>query len=136
MIGDLMFIYQIDSSFFIWSIDHPCDVSDHSLLRQIANLLGVESDDLQKELTSKYSVVSGVGYEKYFPLEVCINQRDSIAKELYDRLFNWLVFELNKSIMPPKEVMTRIDMEKGKTHKTIGLLDIYGFEVFAKNGFE
>ena len=30
----------------------------------------------------------------------CNNSKDSLAKELYERLFNWLVFKLNKTIQP------------------------------------
>jgi myosin-5 len=56
----------------------------------------------------------------------CLNQRDSWAKELYERLFNWLVEKLNHTIKPEQEA----------AFVCVGLLDIYGFEVFDVNGFE
>lgn len=52
--------------------------------------------------------------------------RDALAKEIYGRLFNWLVDKLNKTILP----------EEGVRYLSVGLLDIYGFEVFDINGFE
>ena len=56
----------------------------------------------------------------------CEASRDSWAKTLYERLFNWLVLKLNETIASG---------EIGES-AAIGLLDIYGFEVFDKNGFE
>jgi myosin heavy subunit len=53
--------------------------------------------------------------------------RDSIAKEVYFRLFNFLVTQLNMNIAP---------REAQEETLGIGLLDIYGFEVFEQNGFE
>jgi myosin-7 len=56
----------------------------------------------------------------------CINFRDSLAKAMYDKMFNWIVMKLNNTIQP------------AKTSKclTIGLLDIFGFELFKNNSFE
>ena len=57
----------------------------------------------------------------------CLTMRDSWAKELYERLFNWLVDKLNFNIKPNGVL---------DDYLTIGLLDIYGFEVFDINGFD
>uniref|UniRef100_A0ACD5YFC5 Uncharacterized protein n=2 Tax=Avena sativa TaxID=4498 RepID=A0ACD5YFC5_AVESA len=51
--------------------------------------------------------------------------RDTLAKTLYARLFDWLVDNINKSIGQ--------DME---SRAQIGVLDIYGFESFRYNSFE
>ncbi|CAE7372128.1 rtcb [Symbiodinium microadriaticum] len=53
--------------------------------------------------------------------------RHSMAKVIYARLFDWLVWRINESIC-----------NKGsqKDIRKIGLLDIYGFEVFDWNSFE
>uniref|UniRef100_A0A4W6G983 Unconventional myosin-Ib n=1 Tax=Lates calcarifer TaxID=8187 RepID=A0A4W6G983_LATCA len=51
--------------------------------------------------------------------------RDALAKNLYSRLFSWLVTRINESI---KVTKTR--------HKVMGVLDIYGFEIFEDNSFE
>lgn len=55
------------------------------------------------------------------------NTRHSMAKTLYSRLFDWLVFRINQSTMANHTTV--------KCHK-IGILDIYGFEVFEWNSYE
>lgn len=57
----------------------------------------------------------------------CENCRDSWAKDLYERIFNSLVVKLNETIKSNQEE---------EKEQSIGLLDIYGFEVFDRNGFE
>ena len=51
--------------------------------------------------------------------------RDALAKHIYAQLFDWIVSQINKAMKP-----------EGKTHKFIGVLDIYGFETFETNSFE
>ena len=61
------------------------------------------------------------------PLDVkaAVNSRDSLAKTLYARLFDWLVAKINASIGQDPE-----------SRNFIGVLDIYGFESFKTNSFE
>lgn len=58
--------------------------------------------------------------------EQAIYTRDALCKGLYSRLFDWIVQKVNKA-MYKQEVQTSV---------TIGILDIYGFEIFEENGFE
>lgn len=62
----------------------------------------------------------------------CVDARDSLAKCLYDNLFNWLVERMNLTILPENEDDENFKLET----KTIGLLDIFGFENFKENNFE
>jgi myosin heavy subunit len=62
----------------------------------------------------------------------CSDSRDSLAKCLYDNLFNWLVERMNLTILPENEG----DEQFKNQTKTIGLLDIFGFENFQENNFE
>ncbi|KAJ7375349.1 microtubule motor [Desmophyllum pertusum] len=52
--------------------------------------------------------------------------RDALCKATYRRMFSWLIQRVNDSIRVKK---------KGK-RKVIGVLDIYGFEIFKTNSFE
>ena len=57
--------------------------------------------------------------------------RESFSKALYDRLFTWIVGHVNAAIDPA--------LIASQTHQNctvIGVLDIYGFEVFENNSFE
>lgn len=58
--------------------------------------------------------------------------RDSLSKALYERLFSWLVFALNKNF----ETSEVISEKQRRSLLNIGLLDIYGFEVLKSNSFE
>lgn len=58
--------------------------------------------------------------------ELAIYARDALAKAVYDRLFSWLVTRLNDSLQPTTE----------RKNSVMGILDIYGFEIFEKNSFE
>ena len=52
-----------------------------------------------------------------------INSRDTVAQNLYLLLFNYIVKRINMTI-------------ESDYNSYIGILDIFGFEVFKKNGFE
>ena len=51
--------------------------------------------------------------------------RDALAKAVYNNLFEWIVARVNVSMATRSAVAN-----------TIGILDIYGFEIFEKNSFE
>lgn len=56
-------------------------------------------------------------------------------------MFSSIVSELNKSIVPAasmnhSDTQTDGAEDASTTQLNIGLLDIYGFEVFKENGFE
>ena len=48
--------------------------------------------------------------------------RDALCKALYSRLFSWLVLRINDSIQVPAGGNDK--------RKSMGVLDIYGFELF------
>ena len=53
--------------------------------------------------------------------------RDALSKSIYERMFTWLVQRLNRSLQ------SEID---GPKKVVLGILDIYGFEIFQSNSFE
>ncbi|XP_071858540.1 unconventional myosin-Ie isoform X1 [Bombus fervidus] len=57
-------------------------------------------------------------------VEQAVYTRDALAKDIYARLFDYLVKKINSA------------METNTEGLEIGILDIYGFEIFEKNGFE
>jgi len=57
----------------------------------------------------------------------CKNSIDSISKEIYNRMFTWIVLKLNQTLVPEGDY---------KNYGTIGILDIFGFEIFDKNSLE
>lgn len=61
-------------------------------------------------------------------LNEALATRDSIAKLVYKNLFTWLVDRVNLSISNPGA--------SSSNTKFIGILDIFGFEIFDHNSFE
>ena len=56
--------------------------------------------------------------------EQAITSRDSLAKAIYAKTFDWLVKRVNTALASTEKSRSAV----------IGLLDIYGFEVFEQNG--
>jgi myosin-1 len=56
--------------------------------------------------------------------------KDALAKAIYSRLFEWLVAHINRTLK------TTVSKNGGRfnKNKSIGILDIYGFEILHNNG--
>jgi myosin-1 len=55
--------------------------------------------------------------------------RNAWVKELYSRLFDFLVGSVNTSL-------NAAHPSRSDSNLSVGILDIYGFEIFENNGFE
>uniref|UniRef100_A0A673Y230 Myosin IG n=1 Tax=Salmo trutta TaxID=8032 RepID=A0A673Y230_SALTR len=98
----------------------------------IAELTSTEPDNVTKSLLYR-TVATGDGevIEKgHSEKEACFG-RDAFTKALYERLFGWIVGRINAVI----EVKDYNPVLHGK-NTVIGVLDIYGFEIFDNNSFE
>lgn len=90
----------------------------------ISKLLGCNQDSLKQAFTNKSIEVRNEYVFTPLSRDQAIYARDALAKAIYDRLFTWLVAKLNSSLAN----------NSNQNNKTlIGLLDIYGFEVFEEN---
>ncbi|MEE6508195.1 hypothetical protein FKM82_019787 [Ascaphus truei] len=101
-------------------------ITDGTQIRWISKLLGIPISILQEALTHKKIEARSEEVLSPLNIELAYYARDALAKALYGRSFNWLVNKVNGSLAnkePPKKTV-------------IGLLDIYGFEVFETNSFE
>lgn len=91
-------------------------------------LLGIPQDGLCSKLTSR--IMDSKWGGKTESISVTLNteqacfSRDALSKALYTRLFDFLVDCVNKA------------MQKDQEELNMGVLDIYGFEIFQRNGFE
>ncbi|XP_078254605.1 unconventional myosin-Id-like [Rhinoraja longicauda] len=107
-------------------------VSDDRLLSQIAGVTMTETDTVRKTLLHR-TVATGGGdvIEKAHTCQEALYGRDAFAKAIYERLFCWIVEHIN-AVIAVKGYDPRIH---GK-NTVIGVLDIYGFEIFDSNSFE
>ncbi|XP_056314321.1 unconventional myosin-Ic isoform X1 [Danio aesculapii] len=106
-------------------------VTTEAQLQFLSQLLGVDGSVLKAALTHKKIVAKGEEMISPLSLEQALSARDSFAKAIYGRAFTWLVQKLNQSLAFKDEVYY-----SSKCSSVIGLLDIYGFEVFQHNSFE
>ena len=107
------------------------DIADQSVVDFVAYLLEVESAAVAKALTIRIVETARGGGRRGSIYESPLNPvqatatRDALAKAIYFNLFDWIVARTNVSLRTQDSVQN-----------TIGILDIYGFEIFEKNSFE
>ncbi|KXN67518.1 hypothetical protein CONCODRAFT_82259 [Conidiobolus coronatus NRRL 28638] len=120
-VGNVQFTEADNNSSFVTD----ADVTDF-----IAYLLEADSAKLEKTLISRVVETKRGGrrgsvYEVPLNPDQAVSVRDALAKAFYDRLFEWIIERIN------------IALKQGSGYDyTIGVLDIYGFEIFDHNSFE
>uniref|UniRef100_A0AAQ5ZPR3 Myosin X, like 1 n=1 Tax=Amphiprion ocellaris TaxID=80972 RepID=A0AAQ5ZPR3_AMPOC len=88
------------------------------------DLLGLDSFQLSEVLTQRSMILRGEEICSPLTVEQAVDSRDSVAMALYSQCFSWIIMRINQKI-------------KGKDNfKSIGILDIFGFENFEVNRFE
>lgn len=97
-----------------------------SVAAEAAQMLGVDVHLLEKTLTTRTIRTRNEEMIKSLSTENSAASRDALAKELYSRVFDWLV----------QCVCAATAAGGGQVNHFIGLLDIFGFESFAINRFE
>ncbi|KAJ3085276.1 hypothetical protein HK102_000156, partial [Quaeritorhiza haematococci] len=118
-------------------------VKDMAVVNNIASLLSVDPNALAKALTHRTISVGGRGgggggegvLTNLKPPDARF-ARDSLAKNIYGRLFDYIIQRANMAIAVPGSAATGAAAGAGGFTNTIGILDIYGFEIFENNSFE
>jgi len=101
----------------------PLSDNDESL-KLCTALLEINAADLTKYFKIRKIKIGPETIEKELTPEEMKAARDSVSKWLYSQCFDWVVNRINKGL-------------EGTIHKkSIGVLDIYGFEHFQVNSFE
>uniref|UniRef100_A0AAR2JPA2 Myosin VIIAa n=1 Tax=Pygocentrus nattereri TaxID=42514 RepID=A0AAR2JPA2_PYGNA len=107
-----------------------CEVVRCADLTTAAKLLEVDSKDLMNCLTSRTIITRGETVSTPLSMEQALDVRDAFVKGIYGRLFVWIVEKINAAIYkPPSHDLKAV-------RRSIGLLDIFGFENFTVNSFE
>eukprot|EP01111_Echinosteliopsis_oligospora_P014912 TRINITY_DN5735_c1_g1_i3.p1 TRINITY_DN5735_c1_g1~~TRINITY_DN5735_c1_g1_i3.p1 ORF type:complete len:1071 (+),score=360.39 TRINITY_DN5735_c1_g1_i3:181-3393(+) len=107
-------------------------IADPETLTYASTLLQVPEQSLSGAILSRVVNTGGAGgarrstYNVPQNVEQACVARDALAKSIYDRMFSWLVVRVN----------TALQLHKAPFQNVIGILDIFGFEIFEKNGFE
>jgi len=114
------------------SLDTSCQES----VDQACKLLGVDPEEMIQALRSTYVKAAGqkpIRKEVGQPLAVA--NRDTVAKTIYARLFDFIVAVISRTLQPPR---SRGGSIRGapQADAVVSLLDIFGFEDMNENGFE
>lgn len=110
--------------------DENVVIANVGALVNAAKLLKVTEQEMCKSLTSRVIAARGDIMMKAHDIQQAEYGRDALAKAIYDRLFTWIISRINVSILVPASANQK------RLNKVIGVLDIYGFEVFDVNSFE
>lgn len=105
-------------------------IANKSHLSSAAKLLNVTSKDLSDALTQRVIAAGGSVMRKDHDVKSAEYGRDALAKAIYDRLFTWIVNRINRAIV------FKGRQQQQRYNSVIGVLDIYGFEIFDNNSFE
>lgn len=118
-------ILHIGNIDFAQSAKDQSKVANPAVLKTISKLLAIDTAALERALTT--NELNTVGSKTLVQLdkERAGFSRDSMAKAMYSKIFDWVVETINSSIA--------LDY---KPEMVIGVLDIYGFEIFTHNSFE
>ncbi|CAG8480151.1 6505_t:CDS:10, partial [Dentiscutata heterogama] len=105
-------------------------ISDEDVTTFIAYIMEVDSEILAKALTNR-TIEASRGGRRGSVYDVPLNTvqasavRDALAKAIYNNLFEWIVERINSALR-----------SRTTASYVIGVLDIYGFEIFEENSFE
>lgn len=120
-LGNVLFI-ENNNDVAVVHIDERLDYPSY--------LLQVDQEALRKKLTSRVMESKWGANTERVDVTANVQQaeatRDALAKGLYARLFDYLVKRVNEAM----------DYTHNTDLLSLGILDIYGFEIFQKNGFE
>ena len=106
--------------------DTASKVKDQNFVNEVAVLMGVSGDALAHALVVIALKLPGKTIESPQKPSVARDNRNALAKEIYGRVFAWLIQDVCNGVLMPSE----------QGDAFVGLLDIFGFEVMPKNSIE
>ncbi|KXS98563.1 hypothetical protein AC578_4329 [Pseudocercospora eumusae] len=110
--------------------DGNAEVADQSVIDFVAYLLEVDNAHVNRAMTiriieTQRGMRRGSVYDSPMNIAQATSVRDALSKAIYNNMFDWIVQRVNQSLRA-----------RGAIAQSIGILDIYGFEIFEKNSFE
>jgi len=106
--------------------DDQAEVKDMAIPNKVAQLFGVNADELMKGFCKPKIKVGTEWVTKGQTCDQATNGVGGIARATFDRIFKWLIIKCNETLID--KAMKKVNF--------VAVLDIAGFEIFEYNGFE
>ena len=107
------------------------EITSKKEMAALAELMGVTSDSLTLSFTERTMKTKTETFKVPLNTEYAKDAADAFAKEVYGKLFLWVVKETNAATCAEDNYKDGTMREFG----IVGLLDIFGFESFVTNRF-
>ena len=129
----LLFIGNID--FQPDATGDKCTIHPNSVPIQkfVCDIMNIDFSIFDEAFLYNVRIIKGETIKSPMPKAQCKSFRDTFAKEIYNRLFGFLVKRMNLTLFDEN---IRRQVEDDEDIRHIGLLDIFGFECFKENSFE
>ena len=129
----LLFIGNID--FQPDATGDKCTIHPNSVPIQkfVCDIMNIDFSIFDETFLYNVRIIKGETIKSPMPKAQCKSFRDTFAKEIYNRLFGFLVKRMNLTLFDEN---IRRQVEDDEDIRHIGLLDIFGFECFKENSFE
>ena len=112
-----------------------CKIHPNSVHIQkfICDMMKIDIKIFEEAFIYNVRIIKGETIKSPMPKAQCIAFRDTFSKEIYNRLFGFLVKRMNLTLFD-ENIRKQVEDDEDISH--IGLLDIFGFECFKENSFE
>jgi len=114
------------------SDDEKTVITSKQEFSDFCELVGCEPKTMELAFTERTIKTRGEEYKVPLKSDVARESADAFAKEIYAKVFLWLVRAINDATCAENNYPGGATLKYG----LIGLLDIFGFESFPINGFE
>ena len=106
-----------------------CKVKSAKRLERSAKLLKLDAKELERCITTRGRTIAGKTIYSPLSPSAAKDTVDALSKSLYGKLFLNIVSRVNAATQAKST-------SKSKKSRFIGVLDIFGFEIFENNSFE
>ena len=123
--GNINFVTKQNSS------DDACEIDPRTdrYVSSTSDLLQIDVEELRLWSTHCMIKAGGSMVMRNMDVESALVERNAVVKALYGYMFDWLISRINKAAAVSEEDMN-------ENNSFVGILDIFGFEIFETNSFE
>lgn len=99
-------------------------------------LLDLEPTDLEEKLCTRKIKAGAEFLFVFLTTDQATQAQDALAKTIYSKIFSWLIQRINSFLQCNIRTTSNTINDDFKSSQFIGILDIFGFEIFPVNSFE